>query len=154
MSVDAAFQYRPACFSDWENLRGLILAMAWESEGIKLDEETLKMGVQAVFNNASLGTYWVIEQGKRMIGCTLITQEWSDWHNAPYWWIQSLYIQPEFRGRGLFEGLLSTLEIAAKAQNVRELRLYVATNNHRAIRVYERNGFESEHYRCMTRTLI
>ena len=136
-----------------EALSRLILAMALESEGRELNCETLRIGIQAVFENSGLGRYWVIERNQQLIGCTLITVEWSDWNNAPYWWIQSLYIQPEFRGQGLFEQLLAELEDAAHATGVKELRLYVEQNNQRAIRVYARNGFDGEHYRCMIKDL-
>ncbi|WP_373533166.1 GNAT family N-acetyltransferase [Vampirovibrio sp.] len=149
----STLQYRLARPADSEALIELILAMAWESEQIKLNPKTLQAGVMAVFNHPQRGTYWVIEQESQLIGCTLITEEWSDWNNAPYWWIQSLYIQPPFRGQGMFEGLLAVIEQAAKSQGAPELRLYVAQNNQRAIRVYERTGFEADHYRCMTRAL-
>lgn len=134
-------------------LASLILAMAWESEGRELNRDTLMAGIQAVFQNPALGTYWVVEADGQLIGCTLITVEWSDWNNAPYWWIQSLYIVPRHRGQGVFKRLLSALEANAKTQGVKELRLYVEQNNQRAIRVYQRTGFESEHYRCMTKPL-
>jgi ribosomal protein S18 acetylase RimI-like enzyme len=146
-------QIRPACPADSEALVSLILVMALESEGRKLDEPVLKAGVASVFDNSALGTYWVLTTESGLIGCTLITTEWSDWNNAPYWWIQSLYIKPEFRGQHLFENLLARLEQAARQSNVAELRLYVETNNQRAIRVYERNGFDAGHYRCMTKAL-
>lgn len=32
----------------------------------------------------------------------LVTFEWSDWRNAQYWWIQSLYVVPEHRRKGIF----------------------------------------------------
>jgi ribosomal protein S18 acetylase RimI-like enzyme len=144
---------RKAKQNETEALAGLILAMALESEGRELNRATLMAGIQAVFNNPSLGTYWAVEDAGQLVACTLITVEWSDWNNAPYWWIQSLYIRPEYRGQGMFEQLLTTLESSAQAEGVRELRLYVEQNNQRAIRVYQRTGFESEHYHCMTKPL-
>jgi ribosomal protein S18 acetylase RimI-like enzyme len=153
MPVLPMMDIRIALPHEADTLCELILAMARESEGRELHRQTLLSGIQAVFINPALGRYWVVERNGQLIACTLITVEWSDWNNAPYWWIQSLYIQPEFRGQGLFEELLAALESAAQTSGVRELRLYVEQNNQRAIRVYERCGFESEHYRCMTKTL-
>lgn len=144
---------RKAQASEAEALANLILAMAMESEGRALNRDTLMAGIQAVFQNPGLGTYWVAESAGVLIGCTLITTEWSDWNNAPYWWFQSVYICPEHRGQGIFERILSTVEDAAQAEGAKELRLYVEQNNQRAIRVYHRVGFESEHYHCMTKPL-
>lgn len=153
MMPQTEFRVRKALPEETEALASLILAMALESEGRVLDYDTLSAGIQAVFSNPALGTYWVIEQAQALIACTLTTVEWSDWNNAPYWWIQSLYIQPEHRGAGRFEQLLAHLEQEARHQQVPELRLYVEQNNERAIRVYQRNGFESGHYRCMIKSL-
>ncbi len=143
----------PATVDALETLSAFILAMAAESENIAVNPETLNAGIKAVFNNPALGTYWLIAQESHPVGCALVTTEWSDWNNAPYWWIQSLYLTPAVRGQGLFEQFLEVLNDAALVQNVQELRLYVATENMRAIRVYERNRFEGAHYRCMTRKI-
>ena len=149
----SGFIIRPARLDEAEVLASLILAMAWESENVRLNPETLLAGIRAVFSNPALGTYWVAVLAQKKIACTLITVEWSDWHNAPYWWIQSLYIQPEYRGKGCFEQILHALEQAGRQANVRELRLYVEKANARAIRVYERTGFDGEHYHYMSKSL-
>ncbi len=147
-------QARVAQPDDIPELVAMITAMALESENRALDPNTLQAGVRAVFQNPALGQYWVLTDGERPVGCTLITTEWSDWNNAPYWWIQSVYVQPDYRGQGLFEQLLTTLEAHAKPAQVAELRLYVEHNNTRAIRVYERTGFDAGHYACMTKPLV
>ena len=149
----STYTIRPATRDDIPALEENILAMALESEGRALDKPTLDAGIRAVFDRPALGTYWVIADGEqRIVGGTLMTIEWSDWNNAEYWWFQSVFIAPEARGQGLFEQLLQTIESAAKAAGVAEIRLYVEQNNTRAIRVYERNGFDGEHYRCMIKT--
>ncbi|WP_303674632.1 GNAT family N-acetyltransferase [Vampirovibrio chlorellavorus] len=146
-------KWRLAQVSDQGDLCRLISAMALESENRQLHAETLAAGVLGVFEQAARGTYWVLCFGEVAVGCTLITSEWSDWNNATYWWIQSLYIEPDYRGQGGFESLLIELEQAAQVENVPELRLYVEQHNQRAQRVYLRNGFEGQHYRCMTKTI-
>lgn len=152
-----SFEIRKAQATEADTLADLILAMAKESEGQDLDRSVLLGGIRSVFADPSLGTYWVIEKtvaeaGRAvLVANTLITVEWSDWNNVPYWWIQSLYIQPEYRSRGLFEMLLNHLEEEARRERVKEIRLYVEKNNARAIRAYARNGFEGEHYLCMTK---
>lgn len=147
------FEIRPARPEDASALVEMIQTMARETEGRTLATETLQAGVKAVFDNPLLGTYWVIAEGERALGCTLITIEWSDWNNAPYWWIQSLYFQPELRGQGMFHRLLSHLEAEGKRAGACEIRLYVERNNERAIRAYEKSGFESDYYLCMTKSL-
>jgi ribosomal protein S18 acetylase RimI-like enzyme len=146
-------EIRRATPEETATLSEMIQAMAQESEGRQLDRTTLITGIRVVFANPGLGTYWLMSDAGKPIGCTLITVEWSDWHNAPYWWIQSLYIHPDYRGRGLFQTLMNHLELEAKQQGVCEIRLYVERNNARAIRAYDKAGFESARYLCMTKTV-
>ena len=144
---------RPAQPSDTESIAMMVLAMALESEGLQLSPETVRAGVQAVFEQPSRGTYWVVEADGQLIANTMVTEELSDWHNAPYWWIQSVYVTPGRRGQGVFQALLQAVEAEARKVGAKELRLYVERENERAIRTYEKCGFEGEHYRTMTKRL-
>src|SRR5688572_22314214 len=81
------------------------LAMALETEGKKLSAATLRPGVEAVFDDKNKGFYVVAHQGESIIGGLLVTFEWSDWRNKWFWWIQSVYIRPEYRGQSLYRRL-------------------------------------------------
>ena len=77
----------------------------------------------------------------------MVTYEWSDWRNGWFWWIQSVYIRPEYRGRRLYSDLYSYVkEKAAEAGNVCGFRLYVERENEHARRVYEKLGMAESHY--------
>jgi GNAT superfamily N-acetyltransferase len=75
------------------------------------------------------------------------TWEWSDWRNGMLWWLQSVYVRREFRGRSVFRRLFE--HVAALAQSdptVVGLRLYVDQRNAAARRVYARCGLEPAGY--------
>jgi ribosomal protein S18 acetylase RimI-like enzyme len=55
--------------------------------------------------------------------------------------LYSLAIQPEARGKGVGAGLLEAAARAAGRRGCRALRLEVRSDNARAIRLYERQGF-------------
>ena len=77
----------------------------------------------------------------------MVTREWSDWRNGWWWWIQSVYIRPEFRGQKIYAKLYDFVKArAADAGDVCGFRLYVENDNSRAQRVYERVGMEASHY--------
>src|SRR5437588_392305 len=57
--------------------------MARETESIELDEPAVGRGVHAVFGDRSRGRYFVAEAEGRVIASLLITDEWSDWRDAP-----------------------------------------------------------------------
>ena len=76
----------------------------------------------------------------------MITREWSDWNNGWYWWIQSVYVVPELRGRGVFKAMYAKVRELAAQEQVLQVRLYVDKTNTDAQRVYQRLGMEECHY--------
>lgn len=138
---------RPARLEDTKHIVKFNMAMALETEQKELDRDILSAGVQAVFADRSRGFYIVAEADGEAIGSLLITPEWSDWRNGPYWWIQSVYILPEWRRKGVFHSLYTFVaEKAAENDNVRGLRLYVEKNNTIARTCYEALGMNESIY--------
>lgn len=122
-------------------------AMALETEGKTLDSNVLENGVSAVFEANDKGFYVVTDENGRIAGGLMVTFEWSDWRNAWFWWIQSVYILPEFRGRKIYSLMYAFVKNLAREQgNVCGFRLYVEHDNKNAQKVYEKLGMESSHY--------
>jgi len=113
-----------------------------------LDTRILRAGVCAVFDDPARGFYLIAELGGRPAGQMMITYEWSDWRNAAFWWIQSVYTLPESRGRGVFKALYAHADFLARQRgDVCGLRLYVETHNQRAQSAYRRCGMSEAIYR-------
>lgn len=140
---------RPARPDDAPALVEFNFRMAAETEDLALDPPTLERGVRAVFADASKGQYFVAEIDGRVAGQLMITHEWSDWRNADIWWIQSVYVHPDHRRRGLFRALYRHVEAAARAAGVAVIRLYVHDTNDTGQRTYESLGMHLTHYKVM-----
>jgi ribosomal protein S18 acetylase RimI-like enzyme len=141
-------RYRDATRADAAVIVEFQRAMARETEDIDLHAEVCRRGVAAVFDDPSRGRYFVAEAGGGVIASLLITFEWSDWRNGVVWWIQSVYVRPEFRRRGIYAGLYSQVKrIAESDPAVKGIRLYVDRRNSAAQEVYRRLGMDGEHYR-------
>ncbi len=122
-------------------------AMARETEGLELDREVLAKGVAALMREPSRGFYLLGEAEGRVVGQTMITFEWSDWRNGNFWWIQSVYVDPGYRRRGVYRELYRhVLEGAREADEVRGIRLYVERENSGAREVYTRLGMNRAAY--------
>ncbi len=148
------FRVRKATIDDLERLVSFTLAEAWEAEGLEGMAERIKKGVHAGLTDPAVATYWVLEDSEAsIVGSISVVREWSDWRAGNYWWIQSVYIQPEFRGRGLMKRLMAAVREAAKQEEALELRLYVHDGNARAIRAYKREGFAEMPYQIMAMKL-
>lgn len=138
---------RRATPADLDRIVEFNLGIALETEGRQLDESVLRDGVSRLIGDSSLGFYTVAEIDGVVAGCTLITYEWSDWRNGLIWWIQSVYVAKEARGRGVFSAIHRKLDEEARATpGVIGFRLYVDQENHRAQEVYRRRGMERTNY--------
>lgn len=143
---------RPATGADLEALVAFNAAMAAETEGKRLDPEILRRGVARVLADTSCGFYRVAEVDGVIAGALLVTFEWSDWRSGFWWWLQSVYVRPEHRSRGVFTALLAAVDAeAAASPDVLGLRLYVEQDNERAKAVYLARGFTDARYRVMER---
>jgi GNAT superfamily N-acetyltransferase len=123
------------------------MPLAEETEPVRLDMETLRQGILALLESRAPGRYWVAELEGRVVGQLLVTFEWSDWRNRMVWWIQSVYVAPDARGRGVLRTLYDVARREALAAGAGGLRLYVNTANQRAQAVYAALGMNGDHYR-------
>ena len=138
---------RIANANDADSLVEFNQAMALETEGKQLNPETLGAGVKAVFTDEKKGFYVVAEIDGRIAGGLMITYEWSDWRNAWFWWIQSVYILPDFRGQKIYSKLYDFVKAKAdEAGNICGFRLYVENDNYSAQKVYDAVGMHASHY--------
>jgi GNAT superfamily N-acetyltransferase len=125
------------------------LKMAQETEEQVLDKDTISKGVKAVIDDPSKATYFVaeVDGNKGIVGSLMITDEWSDWRNGWVWWIQSLYVIPEFRKKGVFSALFEHINSLIQAStDVKGLRLYVDKRNKKAQNIYDAIGMSGDHY--------
>ncbi|HCL29415.1 MAG TPA: hypothetical protein DIC52_13375 [Candidatus Latescibacteria bacterium] len=111
MSNDLAI--RAARLEDAELIAQFNCALALETEEEELDLPTVTRGVRRFLQGA--GFYLVAEIDARVIGCLMITHEWSDWRDSNLWWIQSVYVHSEARRRGVFRALFAAVSRRAEA---------------------------------------
>ncbi len=141
---------RPAGPGDMDQIVDFNSNLADESEGLRLDLDVLQDGVKAVLLDSTRGFYLLAEIPDMAIGQLLVTSEWSDWRNAYFWWLQSVYVRPAMRKRGVFRALYQHVMRMARARNdVCGLRLYVHLENEAAEKVYENLGMRRLDYRMM-----
>jgi GNAT superfamily N-acetyltransferase len=139
---------------DLESLVWFTVAEAREAEGMALDPQVVRRGVAAGLRDRAIAMYWVVEWHEgEAVASTSVVREWSDWCAGYYWWIQSMYVVGEHRGRGLPEMLFEAVAAEARAGGAADLRLYVHEENARARRAYRRCGFSDLPYRIMSRAV-
>ena len=138
---------REATLDDVDALVAFQLAMAKETEGKGLDPALLRAGIAAVFQSAERGFYIVAEVEGRSVAGMLVTYEWSDWRNATFWWIQSVYVDQASRRRGVYRAMHDHIFSAAKSrEDVCGVRLYVERTNLVAQQTYVSLDMAKSHY--------
>ncbi len=138
---------RRASLADLETVVAFNAAMAQETEGKNLEQARLRAGVEAVLQREGLGFYLMAEIDREVVGQLLITTEWSDWRNSYFWWVQSVYVAPDHRRRGVYRALHNHVRTEALSRrNVCGMRLYVDRDNHIAQQVYRNLGMSHSHY--------
>ncbi len=134
--------------TDTETIAGYNAALAAETEHLELDRDRLLLGVRVVLDDPSKGFYTIAETGAAetggmVVGQMMITFEWSDWRNGTFWCIQSVYVHPDYRRRGIFSRLhRHVADDARQLGTVCGLRLYVEKANKQAQRTYQRLGMQ------------
>lgn len=144
-------EIRPALPRDAEAIVDFQIRMALETEELELDPDVVARGVGAVLKDSTKGQYWVAgvadAGGRHLVGSLLTTYEWSDWRDGTVLWVQSVYVVPALRGRGIYRRLYEYLrDMVLASPDLRGIRLYVDRRNLAAQRVYERLGMSREHY--------
>lgn len=138
---------RKAEVHDIEQIVVFQLKMADETENIELDKTTVISGVSAVVADNTKGRYYVAELNSKVVGSLLTTYEWSDWRNGTILWIQSVYVLPEFRRKGIYRNLYSHLkQMVLENENLKGIRLYADKANETAHKTYQKLGMSPDHY--------
>lgn len=145
---EVAIRIREAGRDDLETLARWAEAMALETENKRLDPLTVRRGIAVLFDAVARGRYFVAERDGVAAGALMLTHEWSDWRNADWWWIQSVYVEPAHRRSGVFAALYRHVHALADATpGICGLRLYVEKQNIAAQRTYESLGMSDSSYR-------
>lgn len=138
---------RQGRLSDADLIADFQIALALESEKLRLDRATVKKGVRAVFKDKCKGQYYIAQLDGEAAGVLLTIPEWSDWRNSTVIWIHSLYVKPDARVKGVFKKMFEFLKKKTKSsQQFFGLRLYVDKNNRSAQAVYKKIGMTKDHY--------
>ena len=139
---------RQALAQDAAELTEFNISMARETEGVELIPEVIGAGVRAMIDNPQRGFYLVVELDNGIQASLMVTTEWSDWRNGMFWWIQSVYVKPQYRRQGLYRVLYERVkELAEQEPSVCGFRLYVERDNSPAQKTYSALGMNQTEYR-------
>jgi ribosomal protein S18 acetylase RimI-like enzyme len=150
MTKPTTYTIRKATEADAESLIQFNMAMALETENKILDMNKIEPGVRGLLANPQYGFYMVAEHKGTAVGSLMVTTEWSDWRNGIFWWIQSVYVIPKYRRKGVYRSMYQKINEMAKSgqsQNICGFRLYVEKENKIAQKTYRDLGMSETRYK-------
>lgn len=128
--------------ADWRIWRDLRLTGLREFPEVFLStrEAELARSEEAIREQIDGGdTFGAFEDGT-LVGMASLDPETAPVH-VHRAWLNPLYVVAERQGTGVAQRLVDAVVGAATARGVIQIELFVAADNARAIRFYERNGF-------------
>lgn len=138
---------RQATIDDAAAIAEFNIKMANETEDMDLIPEVINAGVRNMIESPQLGFYLVADEDSIIQASLMVTTEWSDWRNGLFWWIQSVYVEPNFRRTGLYRKLYEKVKSLADGEsNVCGFRLYVEHENITAQKTYRSLGMAQTDY--------
>lgn len=138
---------RKAKIEDLKTMVKFNYNLAKQTEDKELDLEILTKGVNAMINDSTKGQYYVYEINNKVVGQIMYTYEWSDWRNGTFLWVQSVYVDEEYRRNGIFKSLYNHVkQICDSEDGIVGIRLYVEKENFNAKATYKSLGMSQCNY--------
>ena len=126
--------------------------LAFETEDKTLDKAIILAGVKDLMVKPKMGVYYLAEIAEEVaadgavtkwkpVGTTMVTFEMQPRLGGLLHMIQSVYVDAEYRKKGVFRSLYNKVVECAKADPItKAVRLYVDHDNETAMAVYSKLG--------------
>jgi GNAT superfamily N-acetyltransferase len=147
---------------DYAHIARFQMACCMETEGRTLASEKVTAGVVHILQHEKLGQYFIAEHTnkdgvKTVAGCCLIQLQFSDWNCANYICLESVYIAPEFRRKGILQTLFEHVEKHARQHwaygGLGEIRANVSRLNLSMQKAMEKLGCKETVYKVYSKEL-
>lgn len=143
----------PATRSDLDSLLALRRHFCLH-EHLEFRQDATQTALEELLDNPSLGRVWLISCHGAIAGYLVLTFGFSLEFNGRDAFIDELYVEERFRGKGLGRLAIRHAEQTCCAAGVRALHLEVDRGNHRARGVYQEAGFRDRDNHLLTKLLI
>ncbi len=105
-----------------------------------IPDEYIARTADTVLSGTPFAAIYLLEHQGQIAGYALLAITWSQEAGGQAVWIEELYLLPQFRGQGLGSAFFRELETLYP--HAARFRLEVEPDNHRALALYTKMGFE------------
>lgn len=130
----------PASYADTDAVVSLLGEQMAEHR-MELLPDRLRNAITAVLDDDRLGFILIARIDDRVAGCIFVSFIWSMEHVGRVAWVEELFVDPEYRRRGVGSALLVEAMKRAEGEGCRAVDLEVDGSHSAAAALYERCGF-------------
>jgi GNAT superfamily N-acetyltransferase len=138
-------EIRPARTEEIEEMLPLIRAYCEFYETEPNDEGLRKM-FETLTSDPSQGAVFIARDGGRAVGFATLDWKWSSLKAARIGYLEDLFVDPEMRGKGIADALIAVCADRCRELGMPAMEWLTAPDNHRAQKVYNRTGADSDTY--------
>ncbi|MGB6898943.1 MAG: GNAT family N-acetyltransferase [Candidatus Acidiferrum sp.] len=146
--------FRPAAREDEAALLRMMRKLAEQEPGAYFfDEPVVRDVLHKFLANPALGQAWIFFDGETPVGYIVFTFGFSFEYHGCDSFIDELYIEPQFRHKGIGRHAMQFVEEHAAEMGVNALHLEVDEGNEPAAELYRRAGYRDQSRFLMTKWL-
>jgi GNAT superfamily N-acetyltransferase len=116
------------------------------------DESRVRYNLSELLQNPVYGLIYLVSDLNRAVAYLIICFDYSLEYRGKGAWVDELFVEPDYRQRGIGAYLLDLAESASRKQGAQFLHLEVSHGN-RAIELYRRRSFVDHKRYLMTKQL-
>jgi diamine N-acetyltransferase len=147
--------FRPARKEDEPNLLRMMRKLAEQEPGAYyFDEPVVRRLLREFLANLSLGRAWIFSEGAAPAGYIVLTLGYSFEYHGRDAFVDELYVEPQYRRRGIARQALRFVEEQARKMGVQAIHLEVDHGNDPARELYRGSGYEDHGRYLVTKRLI
>ena len=127
--------------------------LAEQAPAVPFDDREVRRALEEFFLHPEYGRAWLIELAGSVVGYVILTLGYSFEYRGRDGFVDELYIEPEFRRKGLGRRAMEFVEARAREMGVNALHLEVDRQNEAALELYHRAAYENHDRYLMTKWL-
>ena len=144
--------FRPAAREDEDALLRMMRNLAEQEPGpYFFDEPVVRDTLHKFLTNPDLGQAWVFVDDEIPVGYIILTFGFSFEFHGRDSFIDELYLEPQYRGRGIGRRAMHFVEERARELGVNAIHLEVDEGNTPAEELYRRAGYDDTSRYLMTK---
>ena len=138
-------EVRPAREDEIDDLMPLMRAYCEFYECTPPEGGVIEM-LRTLITDPSQGAVFIARKEDRAVGVATLDWKWSSLKGARLGYLEDLFVDPDARGDGIADALIEICAERCRELGMPALEWLTAPDNHRAQKVYDRTGAESDTY--------